>query len=308
MTGSASSSTPLVSIVVPTYNNGPFIRETMLSILSQSYRHIEVIVSDHGSTDDTWSTLQAFALDSRVRLLQIGRSGRVVDNWANATDAATGAYLKLVCGDDLLRPDSVRLQVKALQENPGAVMVASRRDVVSASGDPLIREWGLPGLVGTFDGRTAVKAAVRSGTNPFGEPACVLLCRTTLLAVGGWDDRFPYVIDQHTYSKMLMHGSFVGLPDSLAGFRLSDVQWSVALAGAQYRQVAAFHQQLAREAPGVVSVAARVEGRVRARALSLARRFAYKALSRKLRTPPATSALPPIRPVSAAAAGARNYP
>lgn len=288
------STQPLVSVVVPSYNNGSFIRETMTSILNQTYRHLEVIVSDHGSTDDTWAVLQPFALDPRVRLIQIARSGRVADNWTCATDAATGKYLKLVCGDDLLKRHCIESQVEALEGSPGSVMVASRRDVVTADGDPLIRAWGLVGLIGSFDGRAAVKTAVRSGTNPFGEPACVLLCRETLSKVGGWDDSFPYVIDQYTYSKMLLHGSFVGLSDSLAAFRLSDAQWSVELAGQQYRQVRQFHQQLTAGAPGVVTTADRLEGQVRARALSFARRFAYTALSRKLRTPSTSLGLAPV--------------
>ena len=276
---------PLVSVVVPSYNNGAFIRETMMSILSQTYRNLEVIVSDHGSTDDTWLELQPFALDSRVRLIRISPSDRVADNWASATGAATGDYLKLVCGDDLLASDCVERQVAALEASPSAVLVASRRDVITAQGDPVIRGWGLTNLVGSFDGRLAVKAAVKSGTNPFGEPACVLMCRATLERVGGWDDRYPYVIDQHTYSKMLMHGSFVGLRDSLAGFRLSEQQWSVALAGQQYRQVVGFHEQIAGLAGGCITVADRLEGRLRARVLSVARRVAHKALTRKLRTP-----------------------
>lgn len=295
MRGTPISTQPLVSVVVPSYNNGSFIRETMTSILNQTYQHLEVIVSDHGSTDDTWALLQPFALDPRVRLLQIARSGRVADNWASASDGATGKYLKLVCGDDLLTSDCIESQVAALERSPGSVMVASRRSVVTAAGDPLIRGWGLAGLIGSFDGAVAVKTAVKSGTNPFGEPACVLLCRATLSKVGGWDGSIPYVIDQHTYSKMLLHGTFVGLSDSLASFRLSDAQWSVELAGQQYRQVVRFHQLLAAAAPGVLTWADRLEGRARARVLSYARRFAYKALSRKLAMPAGSPSLSPSR-------------
>jgi glycosyltransferase involved in cell wall biosynthesis len=271
--------------VVPSYNNAAFIRETMTSIISQSYRNLEVIVSDHGSTDDTWAVLQEFALDPRVQLIQLGRSGRTADNWARATNAATGRYIKLVCGDDLISHDCIARQVAALEATPGSVMVASRRDVVSAGGDALIRARGLAGLVGQFDGRRAVKSAVQSGTNPFGEPACVLLCRATLSKVGGWDDRFPYLIDQHTYSKVLMHGSFVGLADSLAAFRMSQTQWSVQLAGQQYRQVVSSHRYWAAASDGYITPADRLQGLLRARLLSYARRVVYKVLSRRLRTP-----------------------
>jgi glycosyltransferase involved in cell wall biosynthesis len=282
---SIGPATPLVSVVVPSYNNSAFINETMTSILNQTYENLEVVVSDHGSTDDTWAILQPFALDPRVRLIRIPRSGRVADNWESATAAASGAYLKLVCGDDILAGDCIERQVAALEANPGTVLVASRRDVVSSQGDVLIRAWGLGGLIGTLDGRSAVRMAVRSGTNPFGEPACVLMCRKTLARVGSWDDRFPYVIDQHTYSKMLMHGSFVGLSESLASFRVSGTQWSVTLAGQQYRQVVNFHRHLAEYAPGALSVADRLQGRVRAKVLAYARRFAYKALIGRMHTP-----------------------
>ena len=82
----------------------------------------------------------------------------------------------------------------------------------------------------------------------------------------------PYVIDQMTYSKVLMHGSFVGLSESLAAFRLSDGQWSITLAEHQYRQVVGYHQALDREQPGVTTWLDRAQGRLRARFLSFARR------------------------------------
>ena len=293
------SSPPLVSIVVPTYNNEPYVRQTLNSILNQTYTRLEVIVSDHGSTDGTWEAVQPFALDPRVTLLRIPRSNKVLDNWANASRRATGAYLKLVCGDDLLAPECIERQVSALRAVPGAVMAASRRDVVSAAGDPLIRSWGLPGLVGEVSGTEAIRAGVRSGTNPFGEPACVLLCRETLERVGGWDDRFPYVIDQHTYSKALGHGRFVGIADSLASFRISQQQWSVQLASSQYRQVVGYHREIARATGGMVTRADRIEGAARARVLSYARRFAYTALSRKMQTPVAVPVAAPQALVAA---------
>ncbi|KRF45991.1 glycosyl transferase [Terrabacter sp. Soil811] len=275
---------PLVSVVVPTYNNAAFVRETMRSILSQTFEDFELIVSDHSSTDGTWEALQPFAVDPRVRLMRIKASGRAEDNWRNATSAATGEFLKLVCGDDLLAPDSIERQVAALRDNPAAVMVASRRDVVTACGDVVLRSWGLSGLVGTVSGSEAARRGVLAGTNPFGEPACVMLRRRVLMEVGSWDASFPYVIDQYTYSKVLMHGDFVGLADSLASFRLSDSQWSVALADQQYRQIVSFHQVLAETYPGLLSRSHRIRAGARARALTYARRVAYLSLQRRLRS------------------------
>ncbi len=276
---------PLVSVVVPSYNNAAFIAETMRSILGQTFDDFELIVSDHSSNDGTWEILQRFVHDPRVKLLRMRRTEHPHDNWDNATREATGRYLKLVCGDDVLAPDCLERQVEAMRAHPDAVMVAARRDVVTAGGDIVLRSWGLPKMVGELAGRDAVRRAVRAGTNPFGEPACVLLCRKALTDVGGWDGTYSYVLDQHTYSKVLLRGTFVGLADSLASFRLSDSQWSHALARKQYSQVVGFHRDLAATSSGLLSRADLTLGRSRAKALAYARRLAYFSLAREMRTP-----------------------
>lgn len=284
--------TPTVSVVVPTYNSAAFIRATMSSILAQTFTDFELIVSDHSSTDGTWELLQPFKADPRVTLLRIRRTGRPEDNWSHVTNAATGAYLKLVCGDDLIAPDCLARQVDAMERHPGAVMVASRRNVVTATGDVVLNSWGLPNLVGRVAGREAVRSAVRSGTNPFGEPACVLLSRESIVQAGGWDGTYSYVLDQHLYARVLMTGDFVGLSDALATFRLSDSQWSHALARSQYRQVVGFHNALSAEYPGLLRVTDLARGRLRAKALAYARRLAYLSMARKLRTPLAPVEIP----------------
>ncbi|WP_020145241.1 glycosyltransferase family 2 protein [Terracoccus sp. 273MFTsu3.1] len=296
---------PLVSVVVPTYNNAAFVRETMLSILGQTFTDFELIVSDHSSTDGTWEVLQPFAADPRVTLLRLERTGRPEDNWEHATRATSGRYLKLVCGDDVISPTCLERQVEAMRANPTAVMVASRRDVVTATGDVVLSSWGLPNLVGRVEGARAIRQAVRSGTNPFGEPACVLLDRESVTRAGGWDGSFSYVLDQHTYARVLTQGDFFGIADALATFRLSDSQWSHALAKSQYRQVVDFHKSLAQEHPGLLSQGDLMRGRARAKALAYARRLAYFSLARKLKTPltpieiasPAPVALQPARSI-----------
>lgn len=287
---SASSAVPLVSVVVPTYNNAAFIEETIQSILDQTFIDFELIVSDHSSSDGTWELVQPYARDSRVRLVQLPRTGQPHENWHNATARARGRYLKLVCGDDLLAPDCLAEQVQAMRSHPNAVMVAARRDVVAADGQPVLRSWGLPGMLGELEGRDAVRRAVRSGTNTFGEPACVLLCRETLDMVGGWDGSYPYVLDQNTYSKVLLHGTMVGLSTSLASFRLNDGQWSQALARQQFRQVVGFHRTFAERCPDVLTRGDRAQGLIRAQALTYARRLAYLSLARRLKAP--------VKPVS----------
>src|SRR6185369_16385153 len=67
--------TARVSVVVPSYNNAPFIEATMDSILGQTFEDFELVVADHSSTDGTWDRLQRYRADPRVRLLRTSAGG-----------------------------------------------------------------------------------------------------------------------------------------------------------------------------------------------------------------------------------------
>ena len=273
---------PLVSIVIPAYNNADYLDDTMKSVLGQTYTNLEVIVSDHASTDDTWAVMQRYSSDPRVTLLHTEGGGGALRNWNRVSQAATGELIKLVCGDDLLYPTIVAQQVAALVSTPGAVLAASPRDIVDANGVPVLKDRGLAGLTGVHDGTVAVRKTVTQGTNIFGEPGCVLMRRSVLEKVGWWDSRWPYLIDETSYSLVLLEGKFVGVPGSLAGFRISDSQWSVRLVNEQAEQAIGFHNWVAQTRPDVVSGFDRRIGNTRARIMAQVRRLAYLWLGRRM--------------------------
>lgn len=275
--------TPRVSVVVPAYNSAEFIGATMDSILSQSFEDFELLVSDHSSTDGTWEALQQFATDPRVRLSRLPFGGGAPANFNAVTGLATGEYVKLVCGDDLLRRDSLSEQVAALDAHPSAVLAASPRDVIDACGRPVLRNRGLAGLRGEVRGAEAIRRTVQAGTNIYGEPASVLFRRSALTAVGGWDSKFPYLIDEATYCAVLLRGDLVAVPRPLAAFRVSESQWSVKLVRAQAEQAVGFRRYFAAAHPGVVTRSDLLLGTARAHANAVARRAAYRWLGRRMR-------------------------
>lgn len=283
--------TARVSVVVPSYNSTEFISATMQSILAQTFSDFELVVSDHSSTDGTWEALQQFTADPRVRLSRLPSGGGAPANWKAVTDLATGEFIKLVCGDDLLSPDSLAEQIAALEAHPSAVMAASPRDVIDAAGSPVLRNRGLAGLRGEVTGAEAIRRTVLAGTNIYGEPASVLFRRAALVDAGGWDGRFPYLIDQATYCSVLLRGSMVAVPRSLAAFRVSESQWSVQLVRAQAEQSIAFTREFAEAHPGLLSRRDLQIANMRARTNAVARRAVYRWLGRRMR-----SHAPPIAP------------
>src|SRR5256885_13277506 len=107
--------TPTVSVVMPVYNGGPFLRQSLDSILAQSYPDFEVIVVDDGSTDDTPQILASYG--SRIRTYRKPNGGG-----ASAINygigQAHGEWIAWLSADDLWEPTNLERQVAAIMEEP----------------------------------------------------------------------------------------------------------------------------------------------------------------------------------------------
>lgn len=270
---------PHVSVVIPAYNNAQHVALAIESVLAQRFDDYELVVADHSSSDGTHEILLRYAEHPKVRVLApTPAGGGALANWNRVSAQARGTLLKLVCGDDLIAPDALADQAAALDANPSAALVASPRDIIDGAGRIMFRNRGLSGLDGLTDGRRAIRASVRSGTNLFGEPGCVMFRRELLDRAGGWDSEFPYLIDQATYTHLLMHGDLLALRKPLASFRVSTGQWSVRLMKQQAEQTMRFHRALRQRNPGLLTASDVLVGGMRARALAVLRRVAYLGL------------------------------
>lgn len=111
----------LVSTIIPVYNRGEMLREAVASVLAQSWRPIEIIIVDDGSTDDTSQVMAE--LRSRnsdaIRLLQQANAGPGVARQAGLA-LAEGEFVQFLDSDDLLLPDKFTLQVAGLRSDPEA--------------------------------------------------------------------------------------------------------------------------------------------------------------------------------------------
>lgn len=109
---------PKVSIFIPVYNRVNIVMETINSALNQTYKNIEIIVSDNCSTDGTFELIQEAAKsDDRIKLLKQSKNLGPVINWKACIAAATGAYGKLLFSDDLIAPSCIEKLVPHLQKD-----------------------------------------------------------------------------------------------------------------------------------------------------------------------------------------------
>ncbi|MEL7544477.1 MAG: glycosyltransferase family A protein, partial [Pseudomonadota bacterium] len=113
--------TPLVSIVIPTYNMRlNFLRATIASAFAQTYTNIEVIISDNHSTNGTADVLNTFT-DPRLRVVRPPTHLPMVPHFQFASAHATGRYISFLCSDDLVTPDWLATLVPRLEAAPAAM-------------------------------------------------------------------------------------------------------------------------------------------------------------------------------------------
>ncbi|MGD1086482.1 MAG: glycosyltransferase family 2 protein [Verrucomicrobiota bacterium] len=116
---------PLVSIVTPSFNQGRFLEETLRSVLEQTYPHIEYIVIDGASKDESVNIIQKYA--GRMKYWHSRPDRGHTDALIQGFEHSTGEILAWVNSDDLLAPDAVEKAVAALERKPRAVMVYGNR-------------------------------------------------------------------------------------------------------------------------------------------------------------------------------------
>lgn len=109
---------PLVSIIIPSYNYGLFISQTLDCLLSQSYQNWEAIIVDDGSTDETQQVVNVY-LEKDPRFIYIHQSNQGPSVARNTgLKNAKGIYLAFLDADDLLSKDKITRQVGYMEQHP----------------------------------------------------------------------------------------------------------------------------------------------------------------------------------------------
>jgi len=123
---------PLVSIIIPSYNQGKFIRETIDSVLTQDYRPIEVLVMDGASKDETVDVLRSYGERAELRWWS-EPDGGVVDAVNKGLARAAGAIQAIQSSDDTYLPGAIAAAVKAFEEDPSLGIVYGDVEYIDAA-------------------------------------------------------------------------------------------------------------------------------------------------------------------------------
>lgn len=209
----------LVSICIPTYNRESYIIDAVRCSLNQTYKNIEVIVSDNKSQDGTVEMLKEIK-DSRLKIYVQKDNIGMVRNWNFCLDKARGKYIKILASDDTIFPNCIEKQVDFLEKHPTTTLVSCKRQFINKS-NKLIKEEGLLNKTGTINGLVHAKNTLKDlRVNGIGEPSAVLIRQSNKAKKIKFDKNFFQMVDLEYWIRLSILGDVGYINESLCQFRV----------------------------------------------------------------------------------------
>jgi len=232
-------SNPLVSICIPTYNGESFIGEAMESAINQTYRPLEIIVSDDASSDTTLEIIKSFIpkTDIPIRISHHNPSG-IGANWNNSVKKSSGEYIKFLFQDDLLKPDCIQSMIKLATEDEDIGIVFSQRELI-VDGDPndyakwidqfndLQSNWTKIEKIQHGSSLLRDPNFLSHPRNKVGEPTAVLLKKSVFKKVGYFNIDLQQALDYEFWYRVFKYFKAGYINNELVAFRLHNQQTTV---------------------------------------------------------------------------------
>jgi glycosyltransferase involved in cell wall biosynthesis len=224
-------SSPLVSIVTPSYNQAPYLAAAIRSVLEQSYPHIEHLVIDGGSADGSLQILQEYGdrLAYWVSEPDAGQTDALNKGFARAS----GEIFAWINSDDLLRPGAVQQAVKYLSQHPEVGMVYGDADFIDEAGEK----------IGWFNAAPTDYKRLRRGYVHIPQQATFFRGRLWRM-VGPLDPAFYFAMDYDLWVRIAAVTPIRYHPRTWAAFRLHSDAKSLAAAERCWPEMMRVHRRL----------------------------------------------------------------
>jgi glycosyltransferase involved in cell wall biosynthesis len=198
---------PLVSILTPSFNQAPYLEETIQSVLSQDHPRLEYMIVDGGSTDGSIEVIKKYEhkLAWWVSEKDQGQTDAINKGFARAS----GEILAWINSDDTYEPGAVSAAVKYLQEHPNVGMVYGNCNFINEAGR----------VIGRFNSAQTNYRLLRQGYAHI--PQQTMFFRADLWKqVGPLDPSFYFAMDYDLWTRIAARTEIKYIPQTWANFRL----------------------------------------------------------------------------------------
>jgi glycosyltransferase involved in cell wall biosynthesis len=224
-----SENKPLVSIISPTYNHEKYISDCIKSVLAQTYDNWEMIIIDDGSTDNTFSVAQDYAMkDPRIKAFTQKNIGifRLGESYNFALSKCKGKYVAILECDDVWFSDKLLVQIAEMEKNPQCLLSWGKAYLssVDLSENYYLAPKNLEDKqlfynnpVGSFLKKFIYTTLI---------PALTIVFRKDALnEIGGFVQKFNLpLVDIPTTLELLLRGEFMFIDQPLGSWRIYPTQ------------------------------------------------------------------------------------
>lgn len=214
---------PRVSVIVPNFNYGRFLRERLSSLFGQTFRDLEVIVIDDASTDDSREAIAEFAAEPRLRTRFFETNGgHAYRRWNDGASMAAGEYLVFAGADDTCEPTLVETLVRTLDTHPRVGLAYTRSWTIDAAGAkgaliPAHARWSESFVTSAEE---ELPFLLDQKTIP--TASAVMIRRALFDACGGFDESFTLAADHMLWARALRAADVAYVARPLNAFRAHD--------------------------------------------------------------------------------------
>jgi len=227
---------PLVSILIPTYNRPHFFTQALESALSQTYKNIEIIITDNSLNNETEDIVNLYRKKNKnIQYIHNKQHLRADLNVQKCLDLSNGEYVNYLFDDDLFHPEKIEKMMNLFFDNPSLTIVTSMRRKINYNGEDLGYMRGLDCFYENtiiIKGNEIIRLSLINVENFIGEPTTVLFKKRALREpIGFFLDRlFINNGDMASWFSILVgEGNLGFLHESLSFFRIHDSQYSNSL-------------------------------------------------------------------------------
>jgi glycosyltransferase involved in cell wall biosynthesis len=214
-----------VSVIIPAFNAAETLAEAVSSVVNGSYQHLEILIVDDGSTDDTSKVAAKLAeSDPRIQFFRNPQNYGVSKSRNLMIDRATGEYVAFLDSDDTWEPNKLEFCLQMLAENPEVKAVAHALRYLDKHGKKL-------SYIATYPTTKAQMQAIKvTGESPWVFPSSVVVDRTILVKEGGFAEDWLVGEDTELFTKIAQKYGLLAATEPLGNYRiransLTDKYW-----------------------------------------------------------------------------------
>lgn len=254
------TSNPLVSICIPTYNGEEYLIEALESVSSQTYKNIELIISDDASEDRTLDIVSKFKNEVNFPVFIYNHNPNGIgSNWNNCAVKAGGYYIKYLFQDDVLRSDCIEKMVDAFGLSSKVGLVYSKRNFIYDKKNKVNSEWVkdcknlhifwkdnkiLPDIVNNGIKLLRDKNLLGYPKNKIGEPSAVIIKSEVFRKVGYFSESLNQSLDAEFWYRLMQYYNIVFIDEKLLSFRLHENQATNSNAGDYFKEKRIFEKSI----------------------------------------------------------------